>query len=82
MKGDFIKLMSDKKIENMKREGATETALAKAKKQMDDFAVMYKNPAFRAAITLMEIAPVGILISLLSVTLLRRKEFLPPPGKI
>jgi hypothetical protein len=45
---------------------------------MDDFAAMYRNPVFRFAITLMEIAPVGIVISLLSAGLLRRKEFLPP----
>jgi hypothetical protein len=81
MKGDFLKLMNDKSMEKMKKQGASEASLAEAQKQMDDFAVMYKNPVFRFAITMLEIAPVGIIISLLSAGLLRRKEFLPStPG--
>ena len=55
MKGDFIKLMSEKSIEKMKKEGASEASLVEQKKKMDDFAVIYKNPIFRFAITLMEI---------------------------
>jgi hypothetical protein len=78
MKGDFLKLMNEKSIEKMKKEGASETSMAEAQKKMEDFGVMYKNPVFRFALTLIEIAPVGIVISLLSAGLLRRKEFLPP----
>ena len=78
MKGDLLKQMNEKSIEKMKKEGASEVSLQETQKQMDDFAVMYKNPVFRFAITLLEIAPVGIVISLLSAGLLRRKEFLPP----
>lgn len=77
MQGDFVKLMGEKNIEKMKAKGATEVALAEARKQMDDFGAMYKNPIFRFSLTLLEIAPVGIVISLLSAGLLRRKEFLP-----
>jgi hypothetical protein len=77
MKRDFLELMNEKSMEKMKKEGASEASIAESKKQMDDFAVMYKNPVFRFAITIMEIAPVGIVISLLSAGLLRRKEFLP-----
>jgi hypothetical protein len=81
MKGDFLKQMSEKSIEKMKKEGASEASLQETKKQMDDFGVMYRNPVFRFAITIMEIAPVGIVISLLSAGLLRRKEFLPTTEK-
>ncbi len=77
MKGDFIKLMGEKQIEKMKKEGATEASIIETKKQTDDFAVRYKNPVFRFTLTLLEIAPVGIVISLLSAGLLRRKELLP-----
>jgi hypothetical protein len=38
---------------------------------------MYENPFIRFPMTLMEIAPVGILISLISAGLLRMKGFLP-----
>ena len=77
MKGDLLALMGEKQIEKMKAGGATEVELVESKKKMDDFAVKYKNPFIRFGITLMEIAPVGIFISLLSAALLRRKNFLP-----
>jgi hypothetical protein len=77
MKSDFMALYGEKQIEKMKTEGATEVALEVARKKMDDFVAMYKNPLIRFGITLMEIAPVGIVISLLSAALLRKKEFLP-----
>jgi len=80
MKGDFIKQMSEKSIEKMRKEGASGASLEVAKKKMQDFGTMYKNPLFRFAITLTEIAPVGIAISLLSAGLLRRKGFLPSPS--
>jgi Protein of unknown function (DUF4199) len=77
MKGDFIKMMGEKQIEKMKKEGATEASIEEAKKQTDDFAVKYRNRVFRFTLTLLEIEPVGIVISLLSAGLLRRKELLP-----
>jgi len=78
MKGDFVKQMTEKAIEKAKQNGDDEKAIANVQKQMDGFAAMYKNPFIRFSITMMEIAPVGILISLLSAAILRRKEFLPP----
>ena len=77
MKGDFMTLYGENQIEKMKAGGATEAVLVEAKKKMDDFALMYKNLFIRFGFTLMEIAPVGIIISLLSAGLLRRKIFLP-----
>jgi hypothetical protein len=77
MKGDIIQLMSDKSHEKMKAKGASPEEMMEAKKKMDDFAVMYRNPIIRWAFTFIEIAPVGILISLISAGLLRKKEFLP-----
>ena len=77
MKGDFMVLYGEKQMEKMKAGGATEVELMEAKKKMDDFATMYKNPIIRFGFTLMEIAPVGIIISLLSAALLRKKSFLP-----
>jgi len=77
MKNDFLTQYQEKHIEKMKAAGATEEALVEAKKKNEEFAEMYKNPFIRFSMTLMEIAPVGILISLFSATLLRRKNFLP-----
>jgi hypothetical protein len=77
MKGDFVTQFTEKAIEKATKNGGDEKAIANVKKQMDKFAAMYKNPFIRFSMTLMEIAPVGILISLLSAALLRRKERLP-----
>jgi hypothetical protein len=42
-------------------------------KEMADFSVMYKNPFVNAGMTYMEILPVGLLVSLISALILKRK---------
>lgn len=73
MKGDFMKMYAEKAIEKVKKEGGDEAAIAEIQKQMDGYVMMYKNPIIRFTMTLMEIAPIGILISLLSAAILRKK---------
>lgn len=74
---EFTQKMSERRIEQVKAKGATESEVQEAKQKMASFIEMYKNPFIRFGITTMEIFPVGIAISLLSAGLLRRKEFLP-----
>jgi Protein of unknown function (DUF4199) len=76
MKGDFMKQYSEKQLEKMKTKGASEAEIAESGRKMAELGEMYKNPIIRFAMTLMEIAPVGVLISLLSAALLKKKEFL------
>lgn len=64
-------------IEKMKEKGASADEIEATSKQMAGFAEMYKNPAIRFAMTLMEILPIGIIVTLISAGLLRRKELLP-----
>ncbi|HYC85840.1 MAG TPA: DUF4199 domain-containing protein [Chryseosolibacter sp.] len=64
-------------IEKMEAKGASQDEIAAAKTQMGKFNEMYKNPIVRFGFTLMEILPVGIVITLISATLLRRRKFLP-----
>jgi hypothetical protein len=64
--------MSEHYYGEMKAGGATEAELAQTKEFME----MYKNPVVRFGVSLTEILPVGILISLLSAGLLSRKNFL------
>jgi hypothetical protein len=78
MGDEFTQQMTDHYFQEMKDGGATEAELQQAKKDWDAFAEMYKNPIIRFGVTLMEILPVGLAISLLSAGLLRKKEFLPP----
>ena len=77
MSGDFIQLMGVQTIVKLKGQGASEIEIQEAIKKMNKFAEIYKNPIFRFGITLLEIFPVGIIISLLSAALLRKKEILP-----
>jgi hypothetical protein len=74
---NFMEKMTEHYINEMKAEGATEAELAASKAQMEAFSEYYENPVIRFAVTIIEILPVGIIISLLSAALLRKKEFLP-----
>ena len=60
-----------------KEGGMAEAELNALIAKFDGYKEMYKNPVIRFGMTLMEIAPVGILISLLAAGLLRKKNFVP-----
>ncbi|MEO7991443.1 MAG: DUF4199 domain-containing protein [Chryseolinea sp.] len=78
---DFAEKMITHSVEKMKEAGATvEEVMTKKKKMEADFE-WYKNPILRFGMTIMEIAPVGVLISLICAALLRKKEFLPSANK-
>jgi len=72
--GSFMASYSEYYLNKMAAEGASETKIIEAKKEMDDFNQMYKNPAIRFAMTLAEILPVGILITLFASLVLRKKQ--------
>jgi Protein of unknown function (DUF4199) len=57
--------------------GASAAEVAAFKAEMDGFVEMYKNPLIRFAITLSEIAPVALLVPLISAALLCRRGFMP-----
>jgi hypothetical protein len=65
-------------IEKATAGGATTEAIQKMSTQMDSMKEMYKNPFLRFGMTLTEVLPVGIIISLISAGLLRKKNFLTP----
>ena len=74
---DFMQQYTAQYIEQMRTKGEPEAAIAETQKQMDQFAEQYKNFFVRFGMTLMEILPVGIVVTLISAGLLRRKELLP-----
>ncbi len=76
----FVAEFSAKALADMQARGDSADALAKAKADMDAFAEMYANPAMRMGITLTEIAPVALLVPLISALLLRRPGFMPARG--
>ncbi len=73
----FMEKYSAHYINKMKEKGASSVEIDEAVKNMDNMREMYKNPVIRFGITLMEILPVGIIITLISAAILRKKELLP-----
>jgi hypothetical protein len=71
---DFIEKYSAHMIDQLKDSGASAEEIEKQTKEMADFAQMYKNPFFNAMITYTEILPVGLIVTLISSLLLKRKE--------
>jgi hypothetical protein len=68
--GEYVK----GSIASMKAAGKSAAEIAKFSAEMRAFEVKYANPLFRVAITLTEIAPVGLLVSLVSAALLRNSK--------
>lgn len=64
-------------VEKMRAKGASEEAIAAKKKQLDQFKAIWKNPLLLAAMTLIEPLPVGLIVTLVSAGILRRRN--PPP---
>lgn len=64
-------------LEAKRAAGVTGAAYEKAVAEMDAMRRSYANPLFRVPMTLVEIFPVGLLISLVSAALLRNPKFLP-----
>lgn len=72
----FLEQWKNGELEKLRSSGAPETDIQQAQKDWVGFAEMYKNPVIRYGMTLMEIFPVGLFISLISAALLRNKQFL------
>ena len=70
---DFADKYAARVIEEAKKSGASEAAIAEQQKQMDDFKVMYKNPVYNIAMTALEPLPVGLVFTLVTAGVLRRK---------
>ena len=60
-------------LDELKAGGASQIEIDKQAKEMTDFAVMYKNPFFNALMTYAEILPVGLIVTLISSFILKRK---------
>lgn len=70
---DFMDKFIEHALTKLKESGASETQISQEATKMQEMKVMYQNPLFRAAITFLEPFPVGLLVSLVSSFLLKRK---------
>lgn len=70
---DFIERYSAHMLEDMKAEGASASEIQKEAQEMASFAKMYRNPFFNALITYLEILPMGLIVTLISAFILKRR---------
>jgi hypothetical protein len=73
----FIDYYVECQINKKKEKGVSAAEIDQLVKTMDNMRSWIRNPALRFGMTLMEILPVGILITLISAGVLRKKEILP-----
>lgn len=74
---DFMDQYTESYIEKLKEEGVSPEEIVETRLQMEQFKELYDITIARIGITLMEILPVGIVLSLISAGLLRKSTFLP-----
>ena len=76
-KVDYIGGYIEAAIAEKRAQGVGAAELARFAAEMAAFKAQYDNPLFRIPMTLTEILPVGILVSLVSAGLLANARFLP-----
>lgn len=64
-------------IEAKRAGGASAAEIAKMTAEMQDFAKTYSDPAMRLLISISEIAPVALGMTVISAALLRKRDFMP-----
>ncbi|MBK9154663.1 MAG: DUF4199 domain-containing protein [Chloracidobacterium sp.] len=74
---EFIQKYTVYYLDKMKQDGASETDIDKARAEGEQFMALYNNFFVRFGMTLMEILPVGVIVTLVSAALLRKREVLP-----
>jgi hypothetical protein len=77
---DFADKYAARAVETMREKGATEAAIAAKKMEMEKLKAMYRNPLINAAITFIEPFPVGLIMTLVSSAILRKRTATSAPG--
>ena len=71
---NFLNEYSAYMVENLRASGASAEQINQQVQQMKQFQVLYSNPFINAAFTLLEPLPVGIVMTLISALILRKRE--------
>ena len=71
---DFMNNYAAQMIDQAKAAGKNASEIEKIVAEMDGYKEMYKNPLYVALMTYMEILPLGIIITLISAFILKRKN--------
>ena len=70
---DFMEKYSAAMLDKLKASGASQVEIDTETKEMASFVRMFKNPFFNAMMTYAEILPVGLIVTLISSLILKRK---------
>ena len=70
---DFLDQYNAHALARMREAGESPAAIQKATERMAAMAKLYTNPLFNSAVTFMEVFPVGLIMTLVSAGILRRK---------
>jgi hypothetical protein len=71
---DFMEVYAEQTIKQVRESGASQLEIDKQLVEMAEYKELYKNPLFLVFITYMEILPLGIVVSIISAFILKRKE--------
>lgn len=71
---DFTEKYTAHLLKKMEASGAGAAEIARQKEEMASFGVMYRNPFFNALMTYSEIVPPGLILSVVSALILKRKK--------
>jgi hypothetical protein len=75
---EFMAFMAECEADSMAKDGASSAEIARMKAETIALGqTTYSNPVFRFMMTMAEMLPVGIIISLVSALVLKKKEILP-----
>jgi hypothetical protein len=70
---NFLDSYSAHVLAKMRAAGESEAAIRESAAKLADLAKHYTNPLYNSAITFMEVFPVGLIVTLVSAAILRRK---------
>lgn len=70
---DFMDKYVEQMLNDAKTSGASDADIASQRSKMASYQEMYKNPLFVILLTYAEILPVGLVVSLISALILKRK---------
>jgi Protein of unknown function (DUF4199) len=70
---DFAERYAADIVAKMRASGASAAAIAAKQKEMADFARKYRNPLIKIGMTFLEVFPVGLIVTIISAAILRKK---------
>ena len=74
---EFMQKYTTYYLDKMKTDGASDAEIETARVEGEQFMELYKNFFVRFSFSLIEILPVGVIVTLVSAALLRKRELLP-----